>query len=75
MRIAVNLGPTGDWPAMLAAARTAEANGFDAVGFLDHYHAPKLEWPYLCGWSLYGALAWSVHFLPSGIPSIALRGL
>lgn len=67
MRIAVNLGPTGDWPALLAAARTAEARGFDAVGFLDHYHAPKLEWPYLCGWSLYGALAMHtsrIHLVP-----------
>ena len=67
MRIAVNIGPTGDWPAMLAAARTAEANGFNVLGFLDHYHAPKLEWPYLCGWSLYGALAMlttRIHLVP-----------
>jgi len=67
MRIAVNLGPTGDWSAMLAAARTAEASGFDAVGFLDHYHTSKLEWPYLCGWSLYGALAMHttrIHLVP-----------
>ena len=67
MRIGVNLGPTGDWPAMLAAAQFAEANGFDALGFLDHYHAPKLEWPYLCGWSLYGALAMlttHIHLVP-----------
>ncbi len=67
MRIAVNLGPTDDWPALLAAAQTAEANGFDAVGFLDHYHASKLEWPYLCGWSLYGALAMQtsrIHLVP-----------
>jgi hypothetical protein len=67
MRIGVNLGPTGDWPAMLAAARTADTSGFDALGFLDHYHAPKLEWPYLCGWSLYGALAIltsRIHLVP-----------
>ena len=67
MRIAVNPGPTGDWPALLAAARTAKAKGFDAVGFLDHYHTPKLEWPYLCGWSLYGALAMHtsrIHLVP-----------
>jgi len=67
MRIAVNIGPTADWPAMLAAARTAEAGGFDALGFLDHYHAPKLEWPYLCGWSVYGALATHttrIHLVP-----------
>jgi hypothetical protein len=52
---------------MLAAARTADTSGFDALGFLDHYHAPKLEWPYLCGWSLYGALAMltdRIHLVP-----------
>lgn len=68
MRIGVNLGPTGDWPAMLAAARMADSLGFDSVGFLDHYHAHKDEnWPYLCGWSLYGALAMAtsrIHLLP-----------
>jgi alkanesulfonate monooxygenase SsuD/methylene tetrahydromethanopterin reductase-like flavin-dependent oxidoreductase (luciferase family) len=57
MRIGVNLGPTANWPSMLAAARTADVLGFESVGFLDHYHAPRLDWPYLCGWSLYGALA------------------
>lgn len=57
MRIGVNLGPTGDWAAMLAAAQAAEKHGFDAVGFLDHYHTDKLEWPYICGWSAYGAIA------------------
>ncbi len=57
MHIGVNLGPTGDWASMLAAARQADALGFATVGFLDHYHAPRLDWSYLCGWSLYGALA------------------
>ena len=57
MRIGVNLGPTGDWPAVLIAAQTADASGFDALSFLDHYHTDKLEWPYICGWSAYGALA------------------
>ena len=67
MRIGVNLGPTGDWSAILSAARTADASGFDALSFLDHYHAPKLEWGYLCGWSLYGALAMAtsrIHLVP-----------
>jgi alkanesulfonate monooxygenase SsuD/methylene tetrahydromethanopterin reductase-like flavin-dependent oxidoreductase (luciferase family) len=67
MRIGVNLGPTGDWPAILAAAQVADASGFDALSFLDHYHATKLEWPYLCGWSLYGALAMvtsRIHLVP-----------
>jgi alkanesulfonate monooxygenase SsuD/methylene tetrahydromethanopterin reductase-like flavin-dependent oxidoreductase (luciferase family) len=67
MRIGVNLGPTEDWPAILAAAQMADANGFDALSFLDHYHATKLEWPYLCGWSLYGALAMvtsRIHLVP-----------
>ena len=58
MRISVNLSPTGDWPAILAAAQAADSLGFDSVGFLDHYHTPAGEdWSYLCGWSLYGALA------------------
>lgn len=68
MRIGVNLGPTGDWPAMLAAAQTADSLGFDSIGFLDHYHTPKeQDWSYLCGWSLYGALAMMtsrIHLVP-----------
>ena len=67
MRIGVNLGPTGDWPAMLTAAQTADASGFDALSFLDHYHTDKLEWPYICGWSAYGALAMAtsrIHLVP-----------
>lgn len=68
MRIGVNLGPTGDLPALLAAAQTADALGFETVGFLDHYHTPKEDnWPYLCGWSLYGALAMAtsrIHLVP-----------
>lgn len=57
MRIGVNLGPTANWRAMLEAAKQADTYGFDAVGFLDHYQAEKLEWGYICGWSFYGALA------------------
>lgn len=34
MRIGVNLGPTGDWSVMLAAAQEADVSGFDSVGFL-----------------------------------------
>ncbi len=67
MRIGVNLGPTGDWRAMLAAAKEAEARGFDSVGFLDHYHAVKPEWSYICGWSAYGSLAMAtshIHLVP-----------
>ncbi len=67
MRIGVNLGPTGDWAAMVAATQQAEKLGFDSVGFLDHYHADKLEWPYICGWSAYGALAMAtsrIHLVP-----------
>lgn len=57
MRIGVNLGPTPNWTAVLETARKADSYGFDAVSFLDHYHAAKPEWGYVCGWSLYGALA------------------
>ncbi|MBO0778015.1 MAG: LLM class flavin-dependent oxidoreductase [Ktedonobacteraceae bacterium] len=57
MRIGVNLGPTTNWTGVLDAARKADEYGFDALGFLDHYQAEKPEWGYVCGWSLYGALA------------------
>lgn len=69
MQIGVNLGPTGDWPALFKAAQTADELGFASIGFLDHYHTPRneLEWSYLCGWSLYGALALAtsrIHLVP-----------
>ncbi|HEY7356468.1 MAG TPA: LLM class flavin-dependent oxidoreductase, partial [Ktedonobacterales bacterium] len=67
MRLGVNLGPTGDWAAMLTAAQIADKLGFDAVGFLDHYHTDELEWPYISGWSAYGALALAtarIHLTP-----------
>lgn len=67
MRIAINLGPNGNWSAILAAAKLADDLGFDALSFLDHYHTEELEWPYLCGWSLYGALAMAtsrIHLVP-----------
>ncbi len=67
MRIAVNIGPTGNWAAMLAAAKEADALGFDALGFLDHYHSDEPQWPYICGWSAYGALAMAtsrIGFVP-----------
>lgn len=70
MRLGVNLGPTGDWPAMRAAAQAADNLGFDAVGFLDHYHSDRLEWSYICGWSTYGALALvtsRIHLVPQVI--------
>jgi alkanesulfonate monooxygenase SsuD/methylene tetrahydromethanopterin reductase-like flavin-dependent oxidoreductase (luciferase family) len=57
MKIGVNLGPCGDWPAMLDAARRADSLGLEAIGFLDHYHSENLQWAYVCGWSAYGALA------------------
>ncbi len=57
MRIGVNLGPTANRAAVLAAAKKADAAGFDAIGLLDHYHSAKPEWSYICGWPLYGALA------------------
>ncbi len=67
MRIGVNLGPNGDWAAIVAAAQAADKCGFDALGFLDHYHTDKLEWPYICGWAAYGAIAMvtsQIHLVP-----------
>lgn len=57
MRIGVNLGPTENWEAVMEAAQKVDRYGFDSLGFLDHYHSEKPEWGYICGWSLYGALA------------------
>jgi alkanesulfonate monooxygenase SsuD/methylene tetrahydromethanopterin reductase-like flavin-dependent oxidoreductase (luciferase family) len=57
MRIAAILSPVHAWPAILAAARTADTEGLDAVGFWDHYHSARPDWGYICGWSAYGAIA------------------
>ena len=70
MRIAINLGPTTDWSAALKAAQRADEYGCDAVGFLDHYQAIGPQGGYICGWSLYGALAMAtsrIHLLPQVI--------
>lgn len=67
MRIGINLGPNGDWATILATAKLADESGFDALSLLDHYHTEKLEWPYLCGWSAFGALAMAtsrIHLVP-----------
>ena len=61
MEIGVVLSPTGDWSAILAAARAADQRGLAAVGFWDHYHSEKPEWAYVCGWSAYGAIAASTE--------------
>ena len=57
MRIAALLTPTADWPAILDAARAADAARIDAVGFWDHYHSGQPDWAYVCGWSAMGAVA------------------
>jgi alkanesulfonate monooxygenase SsuD/methylene tetrahydromethanopterin reductase-like flavin-dependent oxidoreductase (luciferase family) len=57
MRIAALLTPTGDWPAIVEAARAADDAGLDAVGFWDHYHSGQPDWAYVCGWSALGAIA------------------
>jgi alkanesulfonate monooxygenase SsuD/methylene tetrahydromethanopterin reductase-like flavin-dependent oxidoreductase (luciferase family) len=67
MRVGAILSPTGNWPAIVAAAQLADQRGLDAVGFWDHYHSEKPEWAYVCGWSAYGALAaltTRIHFVP-----------
>lgn len=72
MRIGVNLGPTANWTAVLEAAKRADNYGFDAVSFLDHYHAAKQEWGYICGWSLYGALAMATSYIKL-VPMVICR--
>ena len=57
MRVGAILSPVSDWEPMLEAARAADELGLDAVGFWDHYHSPRPEWGYVCGWSAYGYLA------------------
>src|SRR5437667_1832689 len=54
MRVAVFLPERHDWPAMLDAARAAEAAGFDRVLLPDHlaYGSPQLE-----AWTAMAALA------------------
>ena len=67
MRIGAVLSPVQEWPAIVEAARVADEVGLDAVGFWDHYHSPKPEWGYVCGWSAYGylaALTNRVRFVP-----------
>jgi alkanesulfonate monooxygenase SsuD/methylene tetrahydromethanopterin reductase-like flavin-dependent oxidoreductase (luciferase family) len=67
MRVGVALSPTDNWPAILEAAKAADASGLDAVGFWDHYHSERPEWAYVCGWSAYGALAavtTRIHLVP-----------
>jgi len=66
MRIGINMA-WHNWPDVLAIARAADQYGFDSISFLDHYHSQVLEQDYLCGWSLYGALAMAtsrIHFVP-----------
>ncbi len=66
MRIGINMA-WHNWPDILEIARSAERYGFESIGFGDHYHSHKLEMDYLCGWSLYGALAMAtsrIHFVP-----------
>jgi alkanesulfonate monooxygenase SsuD/methylene tetrahydromethanopterin reductase-like flavin-dependent oxidoreductase (luciferase family) len=57
MQLGVVLSPTGEWPAILRAARLADEDGLAAVGFWDHYHSERPEWAMVCGWAAYGALA------------------
>lgn len=72
MRIGVNLGPTANWTAVLEAAKKADDYGCDAVGVLDHYQSEKPEWGYICGWSLYGALAMATSSIKL-VPQVICR--
>ena len=57
MRIGAVLSPVAEWEPIADAARAADELGLEAVGFWDHYHSPRPEWGYVCGWSAYGWLA------------------
>lgn len=57
MRVALVLGPTSDWPAMLAVAQAADSSAIDAIGLWDHFHSQRPDEALVGGWSTYGALA------------------
>ena len=57
MRIGAVLSPVDDWQRVVEGARAADELGFDSVSFWDHYHSPRPEWGYVCGWAAYGYLA------------------
>ena len=57
MRIGTVLSPVADWKDVEGAALLADELGLDSIGFWDHYHSPRPEWGYVCGWSAYGYLA------------------
>lgn len=57
MRLAALLTPTGDWTAIVDAARAADETGIDAIGLWDHYQSGQPDWSYVAGWSALGALA------------------
>lgn len=72
MRIGINMA-WHIWHDILATAQAAEASGFDSIGFVDGYHSLSLDMDYLCGWSLYGALAMAtsrIHFVPMVIDRV-----
>ena len=72
MRIGINMA-WHVWQDILATAQAADGYGFDAIGFVDGYHSSSLEMDYLCGWSLYGALAMAtsrIHFVPMVIDRV-----
>ena len=67
MRIGAVLSPVDDWQRVVEGARAADELGFDSVSFWDHYHSPRPEWGYVCGWAAYGYLAAvtrDVRFVP-----------
>ena len=72
MRIGINMA-WHVWQDILETAQAADGYGFDAIGFVDGYHSVNLEMDYLCGWSLYGALAMAtsrIHFVPMVIDRV-----
>lgn len=47
----------GMWPQIMEAARTADRDGIDAIGFWDHYHSTNPAFAPHNGWAVYGFLA------------------
>ena len=42
MRVGIILSPTGNWPAILEAAKLADESGLDSIGFWDHLGVTQL---------------------------------
>src|SRR3954452_1750121 len=57
VRIGAVLAPVNDWSSIVAAARHADALGFDAGRLWDPHHSDRPDWGYVACWSAMAGLA------------------